>query len=90
MLDLDTAIPAKASGFRFYGDTCGVLWAVFDRDAVEKFSDDVVWDSTGELAAHLLQRSAAHRGTGRGFSEWPELRFTRTRVLVYQRCGIDV
>lgn len=80
------------SGIRSFEDgETWCVWAVYDRKAVEKAYGEVDDETDWSIVAYdLTGWSPYYGGPGRRFCDDPMVSVSRTRVLVTQRCGMDV
>jgi len=65
-------------GHKALGDGCSIVWELFDARLPDR---DCLIDSG---------MYGYQEGPGKQFANKPGLRRTKTRVLVYQRAGIDI
>jgi len=85
---IETEVKALKTGYVSFDEDASVsyLFAVFTQDdalhAVEQGCDDVATALTGW--------HPSYRGPGRSFSEEPMARVFGKKVLVTQRCGVDI
>ena len=93
MAEDDDCIAPLCSGVRTFDgdDSVSYRWALYSRATVEaRLGRAVDSDDPADLACTLTGWAYHYGGAGRFFSDVPCLRLARGRILVTQRCGLDI
>lgn len=93
-IDNEFAILRSGISYRDPSEASCYKYVVLDRAEVEArigcTIDPAATKDNQELAQDLTGWSRSHSGPGRSFQDDPSLKVFGRRVLITQRCGLDV
>ena len=87
--EIEVDHPALKTGYIPSSDSCSWVFAIYEREAAEKFLGQPCQGTTTD-AAFLTGWHREDNGPGRGFAGTPSCRVYKHKVIVVQHHGLDI